>query len=124
MNEDRTVLTDAMWARIEPMLPGKATDPGVTAADNRMFLEAVLWRIRTGSPWRDLPEHFGNWNSVFKRFRRWALSGVFETVFNELSDEFDLEYVFVDGTIVQAHQKAAGAKGGPRSRVSDAPGAA
>ena len=118
MNADRTVLTDAMWARIEPMLPGKATDPGVTAADNRMFLEAVLWRIRTGSPWRDLPGHFGNWNSVFKRFRRWALAGIFETVFNELSDEFDLEYVFVDGTIVQAHQKAAGAKGGPQDRVS------
>ena len=59
MNADRTVLTDAMWARTCPMLPGKATDPGVTAADNRMFLEAVLWRIRTGSPWRDLPERFG-----------------------------------------------------------------
>ncbi len=124
MNTDRTVLTDAMWARIEPMLPGKATDPGVTAAVGRMFLEAVLWRIRTGSPWRDLPEHFGNWNSVFKRFRRWALSGIFEQVFNELSDEFDLEYIFVDGTIVQAHQKAAGAKGGPAGRGSDAPGAA
>ncbi len=124
MNADRTVLTDAMWARTRPMLPGKATDPGVTAADNRMFLEAVLWRIRTGSPWRDLPEHFGNWNSIFKRFRRWALSGIFEQVFNEPPDEFDLEYIFVDGTIVQAHQKAAGAKGGPRSRGSDAPGAA
>ncbi len=82
MNPDRTVLTDAMWARIEPMLPGKATDPGVTAADNRRFLEAVLWRIRTGSPRRGLPARFGNWNSVFKRFRRWAVSGVFERVFN------------------------------------------
>ncbi len=59
MNEDRTVLEGAMWARTRPMLPGKATDPGVTAAVGRMFLEAVLWRIRTGSPWRDLPEHFG-----------------------------------------------------------------
>ena len=119
MNPDRTVLTDAMWARVEPMLPGKASDPGATAADNRQFLEAVLWRFRTGSPWRDLPERFGNWNSVFKRFRRWALSGVFERVFNALSDEFDLEYVFVDGTIVQAHQKATGAKGGPAGKGSD-----
>ncbi len=84
----------------------------------------MLWRTRTGSPWRDLPERFGNWNSVFKRFRRWAVSGVFEGVFNELSDEFDLEFVFVDGTIVQAHQKAAGAKGGPAGRGSDAPGVA
>ena len=65
MNADRTVLSDAMWARVAPMLPGKATDPGVTAADNRLFLEAVLSRFRTGSPWRDLPERFGNWNSVF-----------------------------------------------------------
>ncbi len=100
MNADRTVLTDAMWARACSMLTGEETDLGVTATDNRQLLEAVLWRIRTGSPWRDLPEHFGNWNSVFKRFRRWALSGIFERVFNELSDEFDLEYVFVDGTIV------------------------
>ena len=105
------------------MLPGKATDPGVTAADNRRFLKAVLWRIRTGSPWRDLPERFGNWNNVFKRFRRWGLSGVFERVFNALSDEFGHEYVFVDGTVVQTHQKAVGAKGGPAARGSAAPGA-
>ena len=65
MNADRTVLSDAMWVRVEHMLPGKATDPGGTAADNRLFLEAVLWRFRTGSPWRDLPERFGNWNSVY-----------------------------------------------------------
>ena len=122
MNPDRTVLTDAMWARVEPMLPGKATDPGVTAADNRQFLEAVLWRTRTGSPWRDLPARFGNWNSVFKRFRRWALSGVFEHVFNLLSDEFDFECVFIDGTIVSTHQKAAGARGGPAARASAVPG--
>ena len=65
MNADRTVLSDAMRARIEPMLPGKATDPGGTAADSRLFVEAVLWRFRTGSPWRDLPERFGAWNSCY-----------------------------------------------------------
>ncbi len=124
MNADRTVLTDAMWARIKDMLPGRATDPGATAVDNRRFVEAVPVRFRTGSPWRDLPERFGNWNNVFRRFRRWALSGVFERVFSALSEEFDLEWVFVDGTIVQAHQKAAGAKGGPAARGSAAPGAA
>ena len=123
MNADGTVLTDAMRARIEHMLPSKTTDPGATAADNRRLLEAVLWRTRTGSPWRDLPERFGNWNSVFKRFRRWAHSGVFERVFNALSDEFHLERVFADGTIVQAHQKAAGAKEGPADRGSAVPGA-
>ncbi len=125
MNADRTVLTDAMWARIKDMLPGKKSDPGGTAADNRLFVEAVLWRFRTGSPWRDLPKRFGKWGSVFKRFRRWVLSGVFERVFKALSEDFDLERVFVDGTVVQAHQKAAGAKkGGPRVRASGAPEAA
>ncbi len=124
MNADRTVLTDAMWARIEDMLPGKKSDPGGTAADNRLFMEAVLWRFRTGSPWRDLPARFGNWNSVFKRFRRWALSGVFERVSDALSEESGLEWVFVDGTVVQAHQKASGAKGGPRARGSVVPEAA
>jgi len=125
MNAAGTVLTDEMWARIENMLPGKKSDPGGTAADNRLFVEAVLWRFRTGSSWRDLPERFGKWGSVFKRFRRWAISGVFERIFNALSEDFDLEWAFVDGTIVQAHQKAAGAKkGGPPARGSAAPGAA
>ena len=112
MNADRPALTDAMWARVEPMLPGKAAYPGVTAADNRQFLEAALWRFRTGSPRCDLPERFGKWNSVFKRFRRWALKGVF----NVLPDGSGLECLFVGGTIVQAHQKASGAKGGPAAR--------
>ncbi len=125
MNADRTVLTDDMWARIKDMLPGKKSDPGGTAADNRLFVEAVPVRFRTGSPWRDLPKRFGKWGSVFKRFRRWVLSGVFERVFKALSEDFDLEWVFVDGTIVQAHQKAAGArKGGAKIRESDVPGAA
>ena len=118
-NADRTVLTDAMWARVEHILPGKATDPGGTAADNRFFLEAVLWRFRTGSPWRDLPERFGSWNSVPRRFRRWTLSGVSGRVFNELSEEFDPVCMFVDGMVVQTHQKAAAAKGGPAGRESD-----
>ena len=124
MNSDRTVLTDDMWAAVEDMLPGRKSDPGVTAADNRLFLEAVLWRFRAGSPRRDLPERFGKWNCVFVRFRRWTLSGVFERVFNTLSEEFDFEWVCVDGTIMQAHQKASGAKGGPAARGSGAPEAA
>ena len=76
MNTDRTVLADAMRARVGSLLPGKKTGPGVTAADSRGFLEAVLWRGRTGAPWRDLPERFGKPNSVFKRFRRWVKPGV------------------------------------------------
>ena len=72
MNTDRLVIGNEVWEKISPHLPGKATDRGVTAADNRLFLEAILWRVRTGSPWRDLPLALGNWNSVFQRFRRWA----------------------------------------------------
>ena len=81
MNPDRTLLTDRMWAKIAPLCPGKASDPGGPAKDNRLFIEAILWHARTGSPWRDLPPHFGKWNSVFQRFRRWARKGVFEHLF-------------------------------------------
>ena len=92
----------------------------VTAKDNRLFLEAVLWRVRTGSPWRDLPSGFGNWNSVFQRFRRWVRAGVFERLFERVSDEPDFEYALIDGTIVPAHQEASGAKGGLNVRPSAA----
>ena len=120
MNDQRFVVTDAFWKRLEVHLPGKASDAGATAKNNRLFLEAVFWRVRTGSPWRDLPPTFGNWNSQFRRFRRWAQTGVFESLFNAMSDDPDLEYALIDGTIVQAHQKASGAKGGLRLRPSDA----
>jgi len=118
MNRDRLVMSDPVWARLAPHLPGKATDRGVTAADNRMFVESVLWRVRTGSPWRDLPLTFGNWNSAFRRFRRWSTNGVFERLFAALSGEPDFEYALIDGTIVSVHQKASGAKGGLKIRPS------
>ena len=111
IDEDRLVISDELRAKIAPLLPGKAGDPGATGRDNRRFMEAVPWRVRTGSPWRDLPRDFGNWNSVFKRFRRWAKADVFERLFNATSGEPDLEHALIDGTIVQAHQKASGAKG-------------
>ena len=120
MNRERLVISDDVWARIAPHLPGKASDCGVTAADNRLFLESVLWRVRTGSPWRDLPLLFGNWNSAFRRFRRWACRGVFERLFEALSGEPDFEYALIDGTIVSVHQKASGAKGGLKIRPSGA----
>src|SRR4249919_3489944 len=74
---ERFVLTDAQWAKMEPHCLGKPTDPGRSGSDNRRFVEAVLWIARTGSPWRDLPLFFGNWNSVFKRYRDWVKAGVF-----------------------------------------------
>ena len=124
MNADRTVLTDAMWARIKDMPPGRPTDPGATAADSRRFVEAVPVRFRTGSPWRDLPERFGNRDGVSRRFRRRALSGVSGRVSDALSEGSGPGWVSVDGTVVQAHRKAAGAEGGPAARGSAAPGAA
>ncbi len=103
---------------------GRHRIAGVTAADNRLFLESVLWRVRTGSPWRDLPLLFGNWNSAFRRFHRWACRGVFERLFEALSEEPDFEYALIDGTIVSVHQKASGARGGLKIRPSGDRGAA
>ena len=81
----RFELTDEQFARIEPMLAGKSTDPG-RSADNRLFLAAVLWIVRTGAPWRDLPERFGPWNSVFQRFRRWAKNGRWSAIFEAVQE--------------------------------------
>jgi transposase len=121
---DRSILSDEQWTRVAPLLPGKVGDPGRSGEDNRRFLEAVLWIARTGSPWRDLPAAFGNWNSVFKRFRRWALNGVFEMIFSSLSSDPDFEYAIIDGTIVRVHQHGTGARGGLTIRPSAARAAA
>jgi transposase len=83
MNRERFVLSDIVWQKIEALLPGKKSDRGVTARNNRLFLEAVLWRVRAGLPWRDLPAEFGHWNSVFTRFRRWARAKVFDRIFKD-----------------------------------------
>ena len=113
-------LRDDQWARIEGMLPGKVGDRGRSAEDTRRFVEAVLWIARTGSPWRDLPEEFGLWNTVFRRFARWSDAGVWARVFAALAQDADFEEVFLDTTIVRAHQHAAGApkKRGSRRRAS------
>jgi transposase len=105
----RTRLTDDQWRRIEHLLAGKASDPGRTGKDNRRFVEAVLWVARVGAPWRDLPEEFGPWNSVYQRFARWSDNGIWHRVFAELSKDADFEEVFMDSTIVRAHQHASGA---------------
>jgi transposase len=110
---DRMVLRDDQWERIASLVPGKVGDPGRSGADNRLFVEAVLWIVRVGAPWRDLPQDFGNWN--FQRFRRWVRSGVFEQLFETLSADADFEYVIVDGTIVRVHQHGSGARGGTQA---------
>ncbi len=112
MSRVRLLLKDRQWARMEPHLPGKKSDPGRTGEDNRCFVEAVLWLARTGSPWRDLPEEFGIWNSAFIRFSRWSKSGAWDRLFAAMADDPDFEYIMIDSTIVRAHQHAAGKKGG------------
>lgn len=111
----RFVLTDGQWAKMEPLCLGKPTDPGRTGGDNRLFIEAVLWIARTGSPWRDLPPTFGNWNTVFKRYRDWVKAGVFRRIFDAVSDDPDMEFAMVDATIVKVHRHAQGAKGDQKS---------
>jgi len=111
-------LRDDQWDRIKDLLPGRVGSIGVTAADNRLFIEAVLFRYRAGIPWRDLPERFGDWKNVHRRFSRWAKTGVWERVFRHLAADADNEYAMIDSTIVRAHQHSAGAKK-RRRRPSD-----
>jgi putative transposase len=112
----RLMLSDAQWVQIAPKLSGKAGDRGCRGCDNRHFIEAVLWIARTGSKWRDLPEAFGKWFTVYTRFWRWAQKGVWEYIFKTLCDDPDFEYVLVDGKLVRVHQHGTGAKGGLKIR--------
>ena len=107
-------LRDDQWERIRDLLPGREGSVGVTASDNRLFVDAVLFRYRAGIPWRDLPERFGDWKNVHRRFSRWAGSGVLQRVFNLLATEVHNEYAMIDSTIVRAHQHSAGAKKKPK----------
>jgi transposase len=106
----RYALRDDQWERIKDFLPGRDGHVGVTAKDNRLFVEAVLYRYRAGIPWRDLPERVGAWKKVHTRFSRWAASGVWQKLFQTLAAAANNEYVMLDSTIVRAHQHAAGAR--------------
>ncbi|MGI9280571.1 MAG: IS5 family transposase [Endozoicomonas sp.] len=103
----RIQLQDHQWERIKNLLPGKNSDCGVTAKCNRTFLEAVLWITRTGAPWRDLPQKFGKWHSVYVRYDRWCQKGIWVDVFEELSKDRDFEYIMIDGSIARVHQHGA-----------------
>ena len=105
----RYEVSDEEWERVKDFLPGREGNAGGIAKDNRLFINAVIWIARSGAPWRDLPERYGNWNSIWRRFRRWAQGGVWERVFRELSVDADLEELLIDSTAVKAHQHAAGA---------------
>jgi transposase len=117
----RYALRDDQWDRIKDFLPGREGHVGATARDNRLFVEAVLYRYRAGIPWRDLPERFGDFRVIHTRFSRWSKTGVWRRIFEMLAQDADNEYAMIDSTIVRAHQHSAGAKKGePRSRRLDA----
>ena len=117
----RYELSDQQWKRIEPLLLGKPGDPGQTGRNNRLFVDGVLWVLRSGARWQDLPERHGKWKSVHKRFTRWAKAGVWERVFEALTKHRDSAYLMLDSTIVRAHQQAATGKGGPGTRLWGVP---
>jgi transposase len=117
----RYELTEAQWQTIEPIIPGKKKDPGRTAQNNRLFENAVLWVLRSGAFWSDLPERYGNWKSHHKRFTRWAKAGVWEKIFEFLTQDPRNEYVMIDSTIVRAHQQAVYGKGGVKARLWGVP---
>jgi transposase len=107
----RHALTEEQWHRLQRVLPERKTGPAATLGD-RVFIEAVLFRAKTGMPWRDLPERFGPWKSIFNRFNNWAKKGHWELIFKELQLETDEVGSIVDGSVIRAHQDASGGKGG------------
>jgi putative transposase len=118
----RYELSDGQWERIQGFLPGRKESVGRTAVDNRVFVNGVLWILRSGARWHDLPERYGKYKSVHKRFVRWAHSGVWERVFEELVRDRKNQYLMIDSTIVRAHQQAAtGRKKGGRTRLWGVP---
>jgi transposase len=124
-------LTDDQWNKLGPRLPPQKPRTGRPANDHRTVVEGVLWVLRTGAPWRDLPERYGSWRTVYSRFRRWQQAGVWDRVLAELQRLADAggrlgwALHFVDSTVIRAHQHAAGAKGGmQRARRSVGAGAA
>ena len=110
----RYELSDREWERIEPLTAGKAGDSGVTGKDNRQFVNAVLWIARTGAPWRDLPERYGQWHRVYRRFNRWAKKGVWLTIFEALAAKSPGSLQLIGSSIGRAHQHAAAGKRGAR----------
>jgi transposase len=108
----RYALSDEHWERIKDLLPGQAGQPGATARDNRLFVDAVLYRYRAGIPWRDLPERFGDFRVVHTRHSRWSGRGVWQRVLEFLAQDADNEHAMIDSTIVRAHRHSAGAEKG------------
>ena len=106
----RSFLTDVMWKKLAPLLPPERGGMGRPQNAHRPWIEAILWKHRTGAPWRDLPEEFGSWKSVYCRFNRWSKVGVWQSLLEALRGDADTEWLMIDASIIRAHQHAAGAK--------------
>lgn len=121
----RHALTDDQWTRIAPHLPPHKPRTGKPNHDHRTIIDGILWRLKTGAPWRDLPERYGKWQTVYSRFRRWQQAGIWDRVLAALTEDadargtLDWELHHLDGTMIRAHPHAAGAKKGAMKR-SDA----
>jgi len=117
-------LTEAEWRLLKDLLPPERGRKNRPASDNRPIVNGILWRIRTGTPWRDVPEKYGKWSSVYQRFRRWSQAGVWEAVAMTLARAMaDNSRHSIDSTTVRGHVSAAGAKGGLANRLLAARGA-
>ena len=114
--EYRHELPEDQWNKLKDHLPGQKGDPGRSAADNRKFINAVMWIARTGAPWRDLPRELGNWSNVHKRFTRWSKNGIWQMIFNTLAMDKDTEWLMIDSTIIRVHQHGTGAQGEKKSK--------
>lgn len=114
---NRYELSAPQWRKIEGFLPGRQGTVGVTARDNRTFVNSVLWVLRSGAHWKHLPVEYGNWKSAHKRFTRWARAGIWERIFRSLLADPDNTCVMIDSTIVRTHQQAVCGKGGARTRL-------
>jgi transposase len=114
MKEDyhRHDISDHAWSLLEPHLPGRRGVWGGVARDNRRFIDAVFWTLRTGAPWRDLPPDYGGWKNTHRRFCRWRDSGVWEALLEQLIDQPDYEWLMIDASHIKVHPHAAGAQGG------------
>jgi transposase len=113
----RHEISDEQWERIKDLVPPERSGgKGRPAKDNRTMINAIIWVLKTGAPWRDLPERFGSWQSAYCRFARWSRRGIWEKVFLELSKDLDKEEMMIDGTYIKVHQHAAGGKGGQKGR--------
>jgi len=110
------VLTDSLWAQMEPLCLGKVGDPGRTGTDNRLFVEGVLWVARTGGPWKDIPAVFGKKNTVYVRYRYWMKNGIFKRMFAAVANHPDMNYTIAFNTVVMKGQLIQRARRGPKPK--------